>query len=47
MKKWLQSAVRGECLEALSESGATIAVQTNRDGSLDLEALVARIESKL
>lgn len=29
------------------ESGATIAVQTNRDGSLDLEALVARIESQL
>lgn len=30
-----------------AESGATIAVQTNRDGSLDLEALVARIESQL
>ncbi|MXZ32471.1 MAG: beta-lactamase family protein [Gammaproteobacteria bacterium] len=30
-----------------SSSGATIAVQTNRDGSLDLEALVARIESQL
>lgn len=30
-----------------AESGATIAVQTNRDGSLDLEALVARIKSQL
>ena len=28
-------------------SGATIAVQTNRDGRLDLEGLVARIESRL
>lgn len=30
-----------------AESGTTIAVQTNRDGRLDLEGLVARIESRL
>lgn len=27
-----------------TQSGITIAVQTNRDGSLDLESLVTRIE---
>lgn len=30
-----------------AESGTTIAVQTNRDGRLDLEGLVAQIESRL